>query len=175
MVFILFSSRRWGLESRSWNMWHAFGMLWGGCGEVSLSCWGGYGGPPPENLKTCMLSGAIWHILGLIFSALTFAIFCFHQWYHVKLSAGKALLLKKSLIQGMAELENEPVQFNPWIRWQLSTVQALAQLSLLLTVCGVITAAAATVTEQQMWVPRTAGITSIVLPFYWFTFLLKIM
>ena len=74
---------------------------------------GGAGGPPQENLKIYMLSGAIWHFLGLFFSVLTFAIFCFHQWYHVKLLAGKMLLLKKSLIQGIAELENEQVQLNP--------------------------------------------------------------
>ena len=59
------------------------------------------GGPPPENFEMYMLSDAIWHILGLIFSALIFAILCFRRWYHVKVSAGKTFI--KDLIQGMAE------------------------------------------------------------------------
>ena len=135
-------------------MWHAFGMPWGGCERGCPSPARGSGGPPPENLKSCMLFGAIWHILGLIFSALTFAIFCFHTWYHVKLSAGKTLLLKKSLIQGMAELENKQVQFNPWIRRQLSIVQALAQLSLLLSVVSSLLLLLL-LSQNRMWVPSS--------------------
>ena len=129
----------------------------GAGGDVPLQLRGSEGSPP-WNWKIYILSGAIWHIIGLIFSALTFAIFCFHQWYHVKLSAGK------TLIKEVPDTRNG----RTWERKSSINIQPRNEVAVALcwsTSSSVVSSLLLLppLSRNSMCVPLTAGITAVLL------------